>query len=263
MDLNPQILFADVMHRRLFPKENGFAYRVYQIAFDIERIGALEDGGWFGIDHWALASFHRKDHGACDGSSLSDWARGVIDRFGGELAVKRIVLVAMPRILGYGFNPVSFWLCLDSDESLRAVIAEVHNTFGERHTYFCRNENGGIIGRHSQIEAAKVFHVSPFLPRSGFYRFRFDLSEMRFGVWIDYHDENGKKQLLTSMSGVFAPNTRTARLSAFFRCPLVSLKTIAMIHWQAVKLFLKKTGYVPKPEQMSARESVSRKVTNS
>ena len=263
MAVDQKLLFANVMHKRLFPKENSFSYRVYYFASDIEKLDELSDRRWFGLNKWGLASFHHKDHGPCDGSSLKEWADGLVAGFGGDLEIRKIVLVAMPRILGYGFNPVSFWLCLDAREQLRAVIAEVHNTFGERHVYFCRNDDGTVITRQNRIEADKLFHVSPFLPRNGSYAFKFDYTAGRFGVCIDYHDKDGRRQLVTSLSGQFAGYSRSRLLKAFVTCPLVTMKTIAMIHWQALRLVIKGIQYFPKPQQLAGRVVPSRRITNS
>ncbi len=262
MEIGKKLLFANVMHKRKFPKENSFRYRVYYLVFDIDKVEELEDGRWMGLNRWGLASFHEKDHGACDGSSLRKWADVLVQRYAEGLGISRIVLVAMPRILGYGINPVSFWLCLDQDENLRAVISEVHNTFGERHVYFCRNDDGSEIAPANKITTEKLFHVSPFLERNGHYSFRFELKEDRFGVWIDYFDSSGRKQLLTSLRGGFRENTRIERLKAFVSCPLVTLKTLTMIHWQALKLVLKGIQYIPKPAQLAERVVLSRKITN-
>ncbi len=253
MEMIPQVLYSSVMHKRLFPKQNSFSYKVYSMAFDLDKIDSLSDGFLFGVDRWGLASFHRKDHGPGDGSCLKEWAFSLLQEKVPEIEVKRIILVAMPRILGYGFNPVSFWLCLDREDNLRCVIAEVHNTFGERHVYLCNEPDGSIIDRRSLIQARKVFHVSPFLERKGHYTFRFAPSSGRLGVWIDYHDEDGRKQLLTSMSGVYKEATRLQRLAAFVKCPLVTIKTIVMIHWQALRLFAKGIQVIRKPAQLNER----------
>lgn len=257
------MLFANVMHKRLFPKENSFSYRVYYFASDLDKLDGLADKRWFGLNKWGLASFHDRDHGPCDGSSLKAWAQGLIEEYAGDMSIHRIVLVAMPRILGYGFNPVSFWLCLDESDQLRAVISEVHNTFGERHVYFCRNADGSVITRQQPIEADKLFHVSPFLPRNGSYKFKFDYNSGRFGVWIDYHDKDGNRQLLTSLSGHFSEYSRKRLMWAFVSCPLVTVKTVGMIHWQALKLVLKGIQYFPKPAQLADRIVPSKRITNS
>lgn len=263
MEMSPQIFYSTVMHKRLFPKQNAFSYKVYSMAFDLDTIDSLSDGIFFGVDRWGLTSFHRKDHGPGDGGCLKDWAFGLLRQNVPEIEVKRIVLVAMPRILGYGFNPVSFWMCLDNEDKLRCVIAEVHNTFGERHVYICSEADGSIIDRSSRIQAKKVFHVSPFLERNGFYSFRFAPGEGRLGVWIDYHDDDGRKQLLTSMSGQYKEATRMQRLAAFVKCPLVTIKTIVMIHWQALKLFAKGIQIIRKPAQLDERIVLSNNLRES
>ncbi len=263
MEVDPQLLFANVMHKRLFPKENSFSYKVYYFACDIDRLDELADKRWFGFNKWGLASFHIKDHGPCDGSSLKAWANDLIGKYANDLQISKIVLVAMPRILGYGFNPVSFWLCLDDQGDLMSVIAEVHNTFGERHVYFCRNADGSAITRQQRIEADKLFHVSPFLPRNGSYKFRFEHTANRLGVWIDYHDKEGRRQLITSLSGSYAEYSRRNLLWSFVSCPLVTIKTVAMIHWQALKLLLKGIQFFPKPTQLAERVIPSKRITNS
>jgi DUF1365 family protein len=261
--IGSKLLFADVMHKRLFPKENQFRYKVYYHAFDVEELQNLSDGVWFGVDRWGLASFHQRDHGPCDGTSLSNWAMDLVNRFTPESGIEKIVLVAMPRLFGYGFNPVSFWLCLDAEGSLRSVIAEVHNTFGERHVYFCRKEDGSTIDETDQMEALKQFHVSPFMERNGHYRFRYDYREGHFSVWIDYYDKDGRKQLLTSLSGEFCEDTRRSRLLAFLKCPLVTIKTITLIHWQALRLVMKGIKYIPRPKQLANRIAVTGNITKS
>lgn len=263
MGVSSKILYADVMHKRLFPKVNQFRYGVYYLAFDISNPDELSDGRLFGVDRWGLTSFYQKDHGPCDGSSLMEWAMSLVEEFSPGLGIEQVKLVAMPRILGYGFNPVSFWLCLDGDGHLKSVIAEVHNTFGERHVYFCRKEDGSPIDEADKMEALKQFHVSPFLERNGRYRFRFDYQEGQFSVWIDYYDEDGRKQLLTSLSGEFCENTRGNRLLAFFKCPLVTIKTIMLIHYQALKLVLKGIKYIPRPRQLANRIVVAGNITKS
>jgi DUF1365 family protein len=263
MEVSPQILYSKVMHKRLFPKENTFSYSVYSMAFDLDKVDSLSDGLFFGVDRWGLSSFHRKDHGPGDGGCLKSWASSLLKDHFADFEFKRIILIAMPRILGYGFNPVSFWLCLDGEDQLRCVIAEVHNTFGERHVYLCHESDGSIIGQNSRIHARKVFHVSPFLVRKGHYSFRFAPSSGRFGVWIDYHDEEGRKQLVTSMSGVYRKATRIQCLAAFVKCPMVTLKTITMIHWQALRLFLKGIKVIRKPQQLDERIVLSEQLKGS
>lgn len=248
MVMTPRLYTARVMHKRLFPKENTFHYGVYYLALPLP---ALSVPGIF-------ASFHAKDIGKRDGSDPLLWVRGILSDYGLNEKVKNITLITMPRVLGYVFNPVSFYLCLDKDNNLRAVLCEVHNTFGQQHSYLCANHDHKPITGEHWLEAEKVFHVSPFLNRCGDYKFRFDLKEDKLGIWIDYYDNQKQKQLITSLVGSFTPLTPKSLRSAFWRHPLVSLKTIALIHWQALKLFIKGIGYITKPVQLTQKITSTR-----
>ena len=248
MVIAPRIFTAKVMHKRLFPKENLFSYRVYYLALPLP---AAPVSGFF-------ASFHARDLGRRDGRDPTPWVRNILVEYGLNEKVQTILLVTMPRILGYVFNPVSFYLCLDCNHQLRAVLCEVHNTFGEQNSYLCAHPDHTPISGDQWLEADKVFHVSPFLPRNGDYKFRFDLSTDKLGIWIDYYDAENKKQLLTSLIGSFSPLTPQSLRRAFWKHPLVALKAITLIHWQALRLIAKGIEYIPKPVQKAEKVSATR-----
>lgn len=253
MGLKPGILNAKVMHRRLTPRENFFNYDVYYVALALSRLPECEQGRFFSINRKGLFSFYDRDRGGHDGSRSYDWAKKILADHALTQADGEVVLVTMPRILGYAFNPVSFWLCEDKGGDLRAVIAEVNNTFRETHIYLCAHEDGRIILKKDWLRAGKLFHVSPFLAREGFYRFRFRAEDAQFLAIIDYYQPDGAKQLATSLIGTTTPLTRKSLIAAFLRIPFVTLKTIALIHWQAVRLMLKKIVYINKPPQKDVR----------
>jgi uncharacterized protein len=247
----PQLLPATVAHTRLAPRRNSFAYRVYYGVFALSDMGALPR-------HWGLG-WRARDHGPGDGSALEPWARGILAASGlGDVAGGPIVLVAMPRVMGYVFNPVSFWLCLGHDDTMRAVLCEVHNTFGEKHTYVCAHPDGRPIGPGDWLESDKDFFVSPFIKRNGSYRYRFSFTQKGLGVWINYLDEDSRIMLTTSMVGRLQPMTRASLARAFWGQPLVTLKAIGLIHWQAVKLLAKGVRYLIKPPQHAARITPTR-----
>jgi DUF1365 family protein len=148
-----------------------------------------------------------------------------------------------PRVLGYAFNPVSFWHCHRDDGSLAAIVAEVNNTFGERHCYLLAGA-GLAYGR--ELEARKVFHVSPFCRVEGRYRFRFMRTPERLVARID-HDDDAGALLQTSVSGTLEPISPAVMRRAFWRQPLLTLAVIARIHWQAARLFAKRVPFVSKP----------------
>lgn len=257
MGIEPSIVFGKVMHKRLFPKINAFVYGIYYLAFPLSKIDALP----LAYNRLGLLSFYDCDHGACDGSNLESWARAILHDYDIAQADGEIVLICMPRILGYVFNPVSFWLCYDKAQNLRAVLCEVHNTFGERHTYLCAHEDQRIISADDVMEGRKIFHVSPFLKREGHYTFRFAAHNNRFSAHIDFYDGEGEKQLLTSLNGVLEPMNAVALRKAFWCYPLVTLKATILIHWQALRLLLKGIKYMSKPAQNKQRVSASSNLT--
>ena len=250
-DNEHRLFFGRVMHGRLFPKRNRFSYKIYYLAFPLSQIGNLP----IAHNRFALLSFYDRDHGRCDGSSLEDWAREILAGYNIKEADGEIKLVCMPRVLGYVFNPVSFWLCYDKQKSLRAVLCEVHNTFGERHTYLCAHEDHRPLTSRDILRGKKLFHVSPLLKREGYYEFRFDARSEKFGIWIDFFHGGCKRQLVTSLTGSLQPMNAETLRKAFWLYPLVTFKAIALIHWQALRLLVKGVKYCPKPQQK--REHIS------
>ncbi|MFN9002947.1 MAG: DUF1365 domain-containing protein [Alphaproteobacteria bacterium] len=257
MVMTSAIYTAKVMHKRLFPKVNQFTYGVYYLALPLDQLGRLDDGWRFGVNRRALVSFHERDHGARDGSPLEPWIRGILAEHAAHVAITDITLITMPRIFGYVFNPVSFWLCFDASQQLRAVLAEVHNTFGEAHNYLIVHADGRAIAADDLLYARKIFHVSPFLPREGSYQFRFAYNPESMGVTINYHDAEGQLQLITMLSGQFKAFNPMNLRRAFWQHKLVTLKTISLIHYQAIKLIAKGVRYIVKPSQLVARLSVT------
>ncbi|MCH9798646.1 MAG: DUF1365 domain-containing protein [Betaproteobacteria bacterium] len=250
--MDAQLLTGKVMHKRLFPKQNAFQYGIYYLALPLSQLAKMP----LAYNRFASLSFFDKDHGPCDGSSLDIWARAILREHNIQ-ADGEITLVCMPRVFGYAFNPVSFWLCQDKAGQIRAVLCEVHNTFGERHTYLCAHEDRRPVNELSLLFAEKLFHVSPFLAREGHYEFRFDVHDDVFNVVINLHHEEGHKLLITSLTGKLQALTKSSLRYAFWHYPLVTLKAIVMIHWQALKLVVKGIKYMPKPEQKPQKVSTT------
>lgn len=244
--LENSILDATVVHRRLRPRVNAFRYRVSYLCLGLD---ALEQaaGRWLKVEKPGLVSFRGIDHGARDGGDLQDWLRGILAEHGlAELCDGQTVLVTLPRMLGYVFNPVSFWFCRDTAGALRAVLCEVNNTFGEGHCYLMHHADRRPIQPDDWLEGRKVFHVSPFLPVSGGYRFRFRLDDPIVHVDVNYHDAEGLL-LATSVSGRREPLTDRAVLRRFLFRPFMTLGVVARIHWQALHLWRKKARFYSKP----------------
>lgn len=235
------------MHKRLTPKENKFVYSVYYLALPLSKLENLKL-------LWPLISFKSKNHGLRDGSDLKNWIYNILKNQK-VTDVHDIILITMPRIFGYTFNPVSFWLCLNEEGKLKAVLSEVNNTFGETHSYLCANEDNSLISSNDIFSGEKLFHVSPFLERKGSYEFRFDCKQDKLGIWIDYFNDAGEKMLLTSLSGKLSKMTRAQLAKHFLLYPLITFKVIGLIHYQALKLIIKKIKYISKPGQKETKFS--------
>ena len=258
---SPKLLTSKVFHSRSTPVKNSFSYNVYYIVTPLSQLQNLSLKGVFGIDHWSLFSFYQKDYGMRDGSCLQSWVSKQLASFDLKEADGEVYLVTMPRVLGYAFNPVSFWFCHDKAGGLRAVLCEVNNTFREHHIYLCAHKDHRPILANERIEAKKEFHVSPFLERVGRYEFRFKSDGSSCGVWIDHFDDENEKILSTSVVGTLREYTRRSLILAFIRFPFETLKVISLIHWQALKLYFKRVQYVPKPKQRMPNATSSKNLT--
>lgn len=239
---------STVMHKRLYPVLNQFVYRVFYLCFEVSKINLIRSK-FLSIDRFNLFSFYKKDYGAHDGSSLEVWIRQILDQKNLNEKVKKIYLLTHPRILGYAFNPVSFWFCLNEENKLIAVLAEVNNTFGEHHNYLIFNSSHLEIGENQWLEAKKEFHVSPFFTVEGNYKFRFIFNQKNIAVWIDYLAQNSQKSLITNLICKKENLSNSKLIKGFFSIPFMTLKVIVLIHWQALKLLIKKNKYINKPSK--------------
>ncbi|REG61450.1 hypothetical protein B0G80_4302 [Paraburkholderia sp. BL6669N2] len=249
------LLTGKVMHERLRPNHHRFTYPVFYVRCDLDRLASL-DSGWFGIDRWRPLSLYRRDHGPRDGSDLATWMREQLSAAGIEEANGRIWLQAFPRVFGYVFNPISFWYCHDRDGRLRALLAEVRNTFGERHSYLLSADGNAPITASTRLMCRKVLHVSPFCRVEGGYTFRVTEAPGSVSVSIDYHDADGLL-IRTALGGRLTPLTRAAAFAALLRQPLLTVGVVARIHWQAARLALKKTPFHGKNSALARTDDAS------
>ncbi|MFZ3581229.1 DUF1365 domain-containing protein [Loktanella sp. DJP18] len=226
---------GQTFHGRKGAVKNAFRYSIDYVICDAE--APLRGPSLFGRNRRGVMSLHDSDHGGRvkDGQGAA-WVRQVLAANGIALA-GRIDLLAQPRVLGHVFNPVSFWLIHDDEGVLRCVIAEVGNTFGDRHAYLCRSPNLAPITKDVTLTADKIFHVSPFQPIEGGYVFRFDITPDAIDIRIDY--TRGEGGLVATLYGSRKPLTNTRILKAILRRPFGSRRVLALIHWQAVKLWWK------------------------
>ncbi|MHA6327155.1 DUF1365 domain-containing protein [Roseivivax sp. CAU 1753] len=239
-------------HGRKGTIKNAFRYSIDYVCLDAE--AELRAPRLFSRNRGNFLSVQDRDHGGLPGQGQgAHWARSVLDSYQIR-ADGPLLILAQPRILGHVFNPVSFWLAHDGDGALIAVIAEVTNTFGDRHCYLAAKSDGTPIAPDDRIEADKIFHVSPFQPVGGGYVFRFDIRSDRIGIWIDF--TAGDDGVIATLTGARRPMTTWSALRALLRRPFGSRRVLALIHWQAIKLWWKGARYRSRPEPPS--EEVTR-----
>ncbi len=230
---------AHTYHGRKGTIENGFRYSVDYVLLDPE----LDQSApmLFSRNRANLTGVRDRDHGGPPG--MGRGAMWVRDRFA-EFQLPqpaRLSLLTQPRVLGHVFNPVSFWFCFDEAGTFYAVVVEVTNTYGTRHSYVCHKPDLSRIAPSDRLTAQKQLHVSPFQPRTGGYTFRFDYREDRVGVWIDYGREKGG--LIATLAGRRRPLTNKTILWSMLRRPLGARRVLGLIHWQAFRLWLKGAGF--------------------
>lgn len=263
-----QLCFGQVRHARMRPVLHAFNYGVYFLRLPLRTLAeqaqseksgdsrsASTSGGkhawFFSRNRFNILSFRDNDYG--DGKQpLINWIDNLLQQEGLTDVDGEIWLQTFPRVLGYVFNPVSFWFCHDRNGALRAILAEVSNTFGERHCYLL--DTGDTMRYGVELRARKIFHVSPFCQIDGDYHFRFMRADRsmrqqtseRHIACIDYHDAQGLL-IQTSISGTSQPLSTRLIAKAFFLYPFMTFGVIAKIHLQALKLWIKRVPFFRKP----------------
>jgi uncharacterized protein len=240
------LYFGKVMHARLKPFAHRFSYGVMSLLIDLDRLGEADRmSRLFGVNRAAVQSFHERDHGPRDGSSLRAFAQRTAAGRGIDLTAGRVLLLCYPRLFGYAFNPLSVYYCFSAAGDLALAIYEVRNTFGEMHHYVLpvgKEQRGAPMIRQQQ---EKLFYVSPFIADAMRYHFRVSPPGERLQIHILEADANGPL-LAATFSGRRRPLGSRALLAAAVLLPLVTFKIIGAIHWQALRLWLKGAKIVPR-----------------
>lgn len=238
------LYWCRVVHERLLPFRHKFTYRVFSLLLDIDRLPAIaKNSRLLCHNRFGLISFHDRDHGPRDGSPLRPWIEAALAREGLQEAAAQIRIFCFPRLFGYVFNPLSVFFCYDALNRLRAVLYEVKNTFGDQHGYLIEvplQKNSGPVIEQS---VAKRFHVSPFLPLDGDYHFRLLPPGDKIGILIRQLAPGGALQLLATQTGRREDMTDHSLLKAVIRHPLMTVKVIAGIHWEALQLWRKGAAF--------------------
>ena len=251
------LYFGEVMHARLKPRAHRFSYRVMSLLIDLDRLEEADgQSPLFGVNRAALYSFHEADHGERDGSSLRAYAHRRAAEQGIDLAGGRVLLLCYPCLLGYTFNPLSVYFCHKACGSLALIIYEVRNNFGEMHSYVLPVRSGERSAAGIRQTQDKLFLGSPFVEMAMRYHFRISPPGDEVRLRILETDRDGPL-LAATFSGRRARLTTSALLWSFVALPLVTLKIIAAIHWEALRLWLRGVRLVPRPHAAAAKANTS------
>jgi len=223
-----------------------FSYRVMSLLIDLDRLAEADrQSPLFGVNRAALYSFREADHGARDGSPLRAYAQRCAVERGIDLTGGRVLLLCYPRLLGYTFNPLSVYFCYRASGELALLIYEVRNTFGDIHPYVLPVNSGEMSCAGVRQQQDKLFYVSPFIEMAMRYHFHVLPPEERVKLRIMETDREGPLLAATFNGHRRALNTKELR-RALFAFPLVTLKIMAAIHWEALRLWLKGARLVPR-----------------
>ncbi|MDP3074964.1 DUF1365 domain-containing protein [Bradyrhizobium sp.] len=246
------LYFGEVMHARLKPVGHRFSYRVMSLLIDLDRLDAADrQSPLFGVNRAALYGFREADHGRRDGSSLRGYAQVCAAEHGVDLTGGRVLLLCYPRLLGFTFNPLSVYFCHSARGELALIIYEVRNTFGDIHAYVLPVKPGEHSEAGVRQQQDKLLYVSPFVEMAMRYHFRVSPPGDNVKLRILETDRDGPL-LSATFNGRRRTLTTAALLRAFFALPLVTLKIVAAIHWEALRLWLKGARLVPRPNDAAS-----------
>ncbi|MDO8290493.1 MAG: DUF1365 domain-containing protein [Parvibaculum sp.] len=238
-----------VFHARHEPKRHAFRYSVFSLLLDLDELDFISARSRvFGVNKTALLSFRERDHGNGTTNGLKSWVISELHAAGIETSGVSIRVLCYPRILGYVFNPLTVYYCFAKTGELIATLHEVHNTFNEKHTYILPIENS------AKQMATKVMHVSPFTEMTSRYQFEYGTPNEKVHLVIRLYT-NDELILSTSFAGTRHEMSDRALLATFFRYPLMTLKIISAIHFEAFRLWHKGVPLVARvvmPEKITA-----------
>jgi DUF1365 family protein len=259
------IVIAKVWHQRFAIKKNFFTYKVFYLLIDLssKEQNKLRS---FSVNKFNFFSFYSKEYGKSKISTpdlcqkhvknntnnhknleeLYLWGQNVIKEAGCLNFEGKIKILTHPKILGFGFNPVNFWFFFNKDGLIIAIIAEVNNTFKENHCYLIKNNDWKPLKQQQTFICNKDFFVSPFFERKGEYIFNFAIKNNKINIKIDYL-QNKILSLSTGISGKMQDISDFKLFKATIFSLMVVSKVLILIHWQAIKLILKKINYFKKP----------------
>ena len=236
--MNSCIYNGEVNHTRFKPVKHFLNYKTFSLFIDLDEIQQLDKSiSIFSHNKFNIFSFYNKDHGDRDGNCLKKWVISNLQKYKIEGNISKIKILCYPRIFGYVFNPLSIFYCYENDK-LKSIFYEVKNTFNEQHTYIFKIKDGEEIKQ----KCKKKFYVSPFMDMETFYNFKLIDPSQRLSVMIKQTDAEGTVLTATQTGDKKEFNFKQLLIN-FFRYPLMTLKIISSIHFEALLLWKKGAIY--------------------
>ena len=245
-----------VIHKRFKPKQHFFKYKVFSLFLDLDEITNIDkEISFFSYNKFNLISFHDRDHGERNSTSLREWVIKNLKNINIEEKNIKIKILCYPRILGYVFNPLSIFFVYNSNSSLLAILYEVKNTFGEQHTYVFKTD---LETKNIKNNCIKKFYVSPFMDLESTYNFKIANPGESLSVLINQMDKDGKL-LFASQDGIRSKLNTKNLIFSYLKHPLMTFKVISAIHFEALRLWLKGIKLVPKKIKIKNNISIEKK----
>jgi DUF1365 family protein len=251
------------MHYRLEPKQHSFHYNIFMFYLDLDEIGILNKSlRWMSLNKFNLFNFRDKDHlqlpkeNPDTTKNTREHITAYLKENGVDIGKGRIMLLTNLCTLGYQFNPVSFYFCYDEQDQIVCSIVEVCNTYLEMKPYFLGTSTRN--GEQFHLNTTKYFYVSPFIDMDTNFDFNLEVPGEKLQVRIDDFKQDGTRFFISTLSGKKVPLTDSKLLQYFFSFPLITLQVIGLIHWQALKLWLKKLPFHPKAAKPHLQKEVYR-----
>ena len=236
--MNSCIYNGEVTHTRFKPVRHFLKYKTFSLLIDLDEINLLDKSiGIFSHNKFNIFSFYDKDHGDRDGGNLKDWVISNLKKFQIKEKITNIKVLCYPRILGYVFNPLSIFYCYEKDK-LVAIFYEVKNTFNEQHTYIFKIKNNEEIIQ----KCRKKFYVSPFMDMETFYNFKLLNPKDKLSVFIKQTDADGTILTATQTGDKKEFSFKQLAIN-FIKYPLMTIKIIGSIHYEALLLWRKGAIY--------------------
>jgi DUF1365 family protein len=241
--INSAIYNGQVIHKRFKPKVHYFKYKVFSLLIDLSELETLDRKvNFFSFNKFNLISFHEKDHGERNGSSLKLWVHRNLEKNNIQTKDIKIKILCYPRIFGFVFNPLSVFYIYNLKDQLISIMYEVKNTFGEQHTYIFKvTKDSNLI----QNNCSKKFHVSPFIEMNCTYFFRLLKPGNKISVIIDQYDSEDKI-LYASQDGFRSDFNTKHLIISYLKHPIMTFKIILAIHFEAFKLWGKGIRFIKK-----------------